>query len=68
MLFPRPLSARQVVRRNLARTIGEWGDLYGKVVSGVEDEAESGDGSDVNSRGEKNRAQFLKILVSARGQ
>ena len=65
MLFPRPLSARQVVRRNLARIVAESGDLYGKVLSGIEDEAESGDGGNVKSRGDRNRAQLLKILVSA---
>jgi len=68
MLFPRPLSARQTVRRNLARVIEDTGNLYGKVLSGVEDESDAkvkdGDAVDSKTKADKYRGQFLKIMVS----
>lgn len=72
MLFPRPQSAQQIVRRNLARTIADTGDLYGKVLGGVEDVAEpEADVAaekkaplDSEARVEKYREKCLKIMVS----
>ena len=67
MLFPKPLSARQIVRCNIAQVIADTGDLYGKVISGIEDGLETLDSSDLNSkiRQDRHRDQLLKIMASA---
>ena len=70
MLIPRPMSARQVVRRNIAKNIAATSDLYSSIIGGVEEEAELvGEGNkpegafDVTARIDKIRGPFLKILV-----
>lgn len=70
MLIPRPMTARQVARRNIAKNIAATSDLYARIVGGVEEEAEPvEDGSkqegtfDVSARVDKIRGPFLKILV-----
>lgn len=71
MLIPRPLTARQVVRRNIAKNIAATSDLYARIIGGVEEEAEAvAEGAkdagafDVTARVDKIRGPFLKILVS----
>jgi hypothetical protein len=68
MLFPKPMSAKLLVRRTLAKNISGIADLYGAVVSGVEDEAEVNVGAEwkmnVKERQGRYRAMFLKCLVS----
>jgi hypothetical protein len=71
MLIPRPITARQVVRRNIAKNIAATSDLYASIIGGVEEEAElSSEGDDaeetfdVTARIDKIRGPFLKILVS----
>jgi len=65
MLFPRPLSSRQVVRLNISRTIADTGGLYGRVLSGIEDRAESSDKADAKATKKEHRERFLKIMVSS---
>ncbi|ORY33700.1 hypothetical protein BCR39DRAFT_592676 [Naematelia encephala] len=77
MLFPKPTSARQIVRLNLSRCIADTSDLYGRVLTGIEEEAEDvedgilevsqGKGlkeerKDVKERQDRYRKQFLRII------
>lgn len=69
MLIPRPMTARQVVRRNIAKNISATSDLYAKVIGGVEEEADLYEHDhqgkfDVTARVDKIRGPFLKVLVS----
>lgn len=80
MVFPRPNSARALFRRRLAKNMSDIGDLYGKVVTSIENEVDAAewgkeDGTLKNIRGEadndaveKRRQQyrgiFLKVMVS----
>lgn len=80
MVFPRPNSARTLFRRRLAKNMSDIGDLYGKVVTSIENEVDAAewgkeDGTLKNIRGEadsgaveKRRQQyrgiFLKVMVS----
>lgn len=64
MLFPRPTSARQVVRRNIARCIQQTGDLYEGIVGGVNEAASETGEVDSEARLVKHRSDFLAILVS----
>jgi hypothetical protein len=68
MLFPRPTSAKLLVRRTLAKNIADIADLYGAVVTGVEDEVavemDKEWKMDVKGRQARYRARFLKIMVS----
>lgn len=41
MLFPRPNSARALFRRRLAKNMSDIGDLYGKVVTNIENEVDA---------------------------
>ena len=70
MLFPRPLSARQVVRHKLAKTIGSMGDLYSRVLTAIQDETrdvkseiEMSAKLDAEAKVENLRNPFLKIFV-----
>jgi hypothetical protein len=40
MVFPRPVTARRVVRTNIARNLSDIGNLYAELLTGVEEEAE----------------------------
>lgn len=69
MLFPKPISAKLLVRRTLAKNLGSIADLYGAVVTGLEDEADEQDGDKewravAKEREGKYRARFLKCMVS----
>ena len=70
MLFPRPVSARKLVRLNIAKTIGGIGGLYKLVVSKVEEQAEldiqGGQTGAVNTvaRIGSLRGPFLRVFVS----
>lgn len=41
MIFPRPNSARALFRRRLAKNMSDIGDLYGKVVTNIENEVDA---------------------------
>ncbi|GFZ43623.1 hypothetical protein JCM24511_01343, partial [Saitozyma sp. JCM 24511] len=67
MLFPKPISAKLLVRRTLAKNLGSIADLYGAVVTGLEDEADEQDGDKewkavAKEREGKYRARFLKCM------
>ncbi|WVQ77075.1 hypothetical protein IAR50_006758 [Cryptococcus sp. DSM 104548] len=65
MLFPRPTSARTLFRRRLAKNMRDISELYGEVVTGIEDEVDAeewGTKVDENGRREKYRSKFMKIL------
>lgn len=67
MLFPRPLTARQVVRRGLAKNIAATSDLFVQILGAIEEESEGADSSvkiDQVARLDKIRKPFLKISVS----
>jgi hypothetical protein len=69
MLIPRPLTARQVVRRNIAKNLQATSALYAQVIGGVEEEAESWEKDhtervDTAGRADKIRGPFLKIMAS----
>ncbi|WVF70551.1 hypothetical protein IAT40_005342 [Kwoniella sp. CBS 6097] len=64
MLFPRPVSARALFRRRLAKNMADIGDLYGKVVTGIEGEWDSDDNGTVDDEGRRERYKggFMKVL------
>ncbi|TYJ56489.1 hypothetical protein B9479_002736 [Cryptococcus floricola] len=65
MLFPRPTSARALFRRRLAKNMRDISELYGEVVTGIEDEvdaAEWGTEVDENGRRERYKGKFMNIL------
>ena len=69
MLLPKPISAKQQVRHSLAHNIGEIGELYGKILSNFELEAQDIDDGcpDVvdraTARMDKVRERFLAVTV-----
>jgi hypothetical protein len=72
MLIPRPETAKRIVRRNIAKNIAATSELYARVLSGVEEEAEldveGGDGTslgklDIAARVDMIRKPFMKIMV-----
>ncbi|WWC58457.1 uncharacterized protein I303_100999 [Kwoniella dejecticola CBS 10117] len=70
MLFPRPVSARALFRKRLAKNMADIGDLYGKVVTGIEGEMDHDNAeSDVEDKGkiaevrrERYKGGFMKVL------
>jgi uncharacterized protein involved in copper resistance len=44
MVLPRPTTARRVVRLNIAKNLSETGDLYAKIMTGLEEEVEQEEG------------------------
>jgi hypothetical protein len=65
MIFPRPVSARQVLRRNLAKTIKSTSSLYSQIVEDIADQTSHPDHSvDAQERLDRYRSHFLKLLVS----
>ncbi|KAK8866031.1 hypothetical protein IAR55_001182 [Kwoniella newhampshirensis] len=65
MLFPRPTSARLLFRHRLAKNMGDIGDLYGQIVTGIEGEWDAPvDDHPVDSAGRRERYKdrFLKIM------
>ncbi|OCF31124.1 hypothetical protein I316_07256 [Kwoniella heveanensis BCC8398] len=67
MLFPRPVSARALFRRRLAKNMSDIGDLYGKVVTGIEGELDSEDNDLVESNGgDRTDATCAKIAEGRR--
>ena len=71
MLFPRPLSSRQVVRQNFSKCIDATGELYMEVLEGVEKDstevnvAVKRDEAEVKQRSERSRGKYLGVLVSS---
>ncbi|ADV25553.1 Conserved hypothetical protein [Cryptococcus gattii WM276] len=80
MVFPRPNSARTLFRRRLAKNMSDIGDLYGKVVTSIENEVDAAewgkeDGTLKNIRGEadsdaveKRRQQYRGIFLKVMGR
>lgn len=80
MVFPRPNSARALFRRRLAKNMSDISDLYGKVVTSIENEVDAAewgkedgtlknirgeaDSDAVEKRGQQYRGIFLKVMVS----
>jgi hypothetical protein len=68
MLFPKPTSAKILVRSTLAQNIGGVADLYAAVVTGLEDEADVAVGKHqkavVKRKKAMYRARFLRCIVS----
>lgn len=77
MLFPKPISAKVLVRRTLAKNLSDLGDLYGVMVGAMEDEAAAEDSTaagahggqekavrDVDARQARYRDRFLGCAVS----
>ena len=64
MLVPRPISARQIVRRNISQIIADTGELYATILGGVEDEAVSGDEPDEKALIASYRTRLLKIWAA----
>lgn len=69
MLFPKPISAKRLVRRTLADNIGRIGNMYATILTDVEDEAALESGGKVRKlnmkeRQTRNRAKFFKCIVS----
>ncbi|WWC86361.1 uncharacterized protein L201_001236 [Kwoniella dendrophila CBS 6074] len=70
MLFPHPVTARALFRRKLAKNMSDIGDLYGKVVTGIESELDHDNAeTDGNNKGkiaearrERYKGGFLKVL------
>ncbi|WRT64249.1 uncharacterized protein IL334_001180 [Kwoniella shivajii] len=70
MLFPRPVSARYLFRRRLAKNMADIGDLYGKVVTGIEGELDSEvdtlgaaeENKIAEIRRERYKGGFMKVL------
>lgn len=68
MLFPRPLSARQIVRRNMARTIKDTEELYAEVITGLEEEEGHGqEQKEIIARAERHRGRFTAIIARMGG-
>ncbi|WVQ85239.1 hypothetical protein IAT38_007404 [Cryptococcus sp. DSM 104549] len=71
MLFPRPTSAKLVFRHRLAKNIADIGDLYGKVITGIEGELDARDEDwgrvDEVGRRERYKGSFMKILARMMG-
>lgn len=65
------MSARQIVRQNIAKLIAGTSDLYARVLGGVEEEAEMDregndgvlDQKDIAAKVQKIREPFLKLIV-----
>nr|KIR45893.1 hypothetical protein I312_04863 [Cryptococcus bacillisporus CA1280] len=80
MVFPRPNSARALFRRRLAKNMSDIGDLYGKVVTSIENEVDAAewgkeDSTLKNIRGEadsdaveKRRQQYRGIFLKVMGR
>jgi hypothetical protein len=69
MLFPKPVSAKRLVRRTLADNIGRIGDMYATILTDVEDEAAlESEGNvlemDVKERQKRYRAKLFRCMVS----
>ncbi|WWC66524.1 uncharacterized protein I206_100427 [Kwoniella pini CBS 10737] len=70
MLFPRPVSARALFRHRLAKNMADIGELYGKVVTGIEGELDHDDseidhedkGKIAEVRRERYKGGFMKVL------
>jgi hypothetical protein len=63
-VFPKPTSAKKLVRQGLSKNIAALGELFGLEVTAFErsrDEAEA----NVKERRERYRTHFLAIFVSA---
>ncbi|KIR70920.1 hypothetical protein I310_05332 [Cryptococcus deuterogattii CA1014] len=80
MVFPRPNSARALFRRRLAKNMSDISDLYGKVVTSIENEVDAAewgkeDGTLKNIGGEadsdaveKRRQQYRGIFLKVMGR
>ncbi|WVQ97371.1 hypothetical protein IAU59_004483 [Kwoniella sp. CBS 9459] len=66
MLFPRPVSARALFRRRLAKNMADIGDLYGKVVTGIEGELDAEDNGvlDADGNGISNKADAARAQIA----
>ncbi|WVR05967.1 hypothetical protein IAU60_002995 [Kwoniella sp. DSM 27419] len=75
MLFPKPISARALFRHRLAKNMADMGDLYGKVVTGIEAESDTKqEGSEpalvdrgkiAEARRERYKGAFMKVIGRA---
>ncbi|WWD17770.1 hypothetical protein CI109_102211 [Kwoniella shandongensis] len=65
MIFPRPISARLLFRHRLAKNMADIGDLYGRVVTGIEGEWDTPitkAAIDTAGRRERYKGSFLKVM------
>jgi len=68
MFFPRPNSARQIVRRNLAKSLAAAGELYAQVITALEEEDGHGQTEEeTEERLARFRSSFLKIMGRMQG-
>lgn len=63
VIFPRPTSAKTLVREGICKNIAEIGELYGLEVTSFEKSRDDPQDVDVDERRSRYRDRFLKIYV-----
>lgn len=64
-MFPRPVSAKKLVREGIAKNIAGIAELYGREISALE-RSRDDKNIDVEERRKQYQAPFMKLYVSPR--